>query len=66
LLEAEVIYMQYRADKKAGYVLAVAESQATVGKKQYERAAYYTDKVVVFNPDAFGKLFSSKGISDLH
>lgn len=66
LLEAEVIYMQYRADKKAGYVLAVAESQASVGKKQYERAAYYTNKAVIFNPDAFGKLFSSEGIASLH
>lgn len=56
LLEAEVIYMQYRADKKPGYVIAVAESQATVGKTQYERAAYYTDKAVIFNPDAFRKL----------
>ena len=66
LLEAEVIYMQYRADKKAGYVLAVAESQASVGKKQYERAAYYTNKAVIFNPDAFGKLFTSDGMSALH
>ena len=60
LLEAEVIYMQYRADKKVGFVLAVAESQASVGKKQYERAAYYTNKAVIFNPDAFGKLISSE------
>lgn len=59
LLEAEVIYMQYRADKKPGYVLAVAESQSTVGKKQYERASYYTDKAVIFNEDAFGKLIAS-------
>jgi hypothetical protein len=58
LLEAEVIYMQYRADNKPGYILAVAESQAAVGKKQYERASYYTDKTVVFNPDAFGKLIA--------
>jgi hypothetical protein len=60
LLEAEVIYMQYRADNKPGYVLAVAESQAAVGKKQYERAAYYTNKTVIFNPDAFGKLVSGE------
>jgi len=59
LLEAEVIYMQYRADKKPGYILAVAESQSTVGKKQYERASYYTDKAVIFNDDAFGKLIAS-------
>lgn len=60
LLEAEVIYMQYREEKMPGYVLAVAESQAAVGKKQYERAAYYTNKAVIFNPDAFGKLLSSE------
>jgi len=52
--------MQYRADKKNGFVLAVAESQASVGKKQYERAAYYTNKAVIFNPDAFGKLISNE------
>ncbi|MFH2211487.1 MAG: hypothetical protein ABIJ01_07610 [Pseudomonadota bacterium] len=66
LLEAEVIYMQYRADKKPGYVLAVAESQATVGKKQYERAAYYTNKAVIFNEDAFGKLISNEVMAGIH
>lgn len=60
LLEAEVIFMQYRADKKPGYVLAVAESQDMVGRKQYERAQYYTNKAVIFNADAFGKLISSE------
>ena len=60
LLEAEVIYMQYRADNKPGYILAVAESQGTVGKKQYERANYYTSKTVIFDPLAFGKLISSE------
>ncbi|GAC1611053.1 MAG: hypothetical protein NVS3B3_21300 [Aquirhabdus sp.] len=58
LLEAEVIYMQYRADNKQGYILAVAENQAAVGKKQYERAAYYTNKTVIYNENAFGKLMS--------
>jgi hypothetical protein len=60
LLEAEVIYMQYRADKKPGYILAVAESQAAVGRGQYERAAYYTNKAVIFNQDAFSKLISNE------
>lgn len=60
LLEAEVVYMQYREDKKLGYVLAVAESQESVGKKQYERAAYYTDKAVIFSPSAFGKLVTNE------
>jgi hypothetical protein len=66
LLEAEVIYMQYRAENKPGYVLAVAESQATVGKKQYERAAYYTSKAVIFNEDAFGKLISNEVMAGIH
>lgn len=66
LLEAEVIYMQYRADKKPGYVLAVAENQTTVGKKQYERAAYYTNKAVIFNQDAFSKLISNEVMAGIH
>lgn len=66
LLEAEVIYLQYRADTKPGYVLAVAENQATVGKKQYERAAYYTNKAVIFNPDAFSKLISNEVTAGIH
>lgn len=63
LLEAEVIFMQYRADKKIAYVLAIAENQASVGKKQYERAAYYTDKTVIFDPKALPKLFTPEGVS---
>jgi hypothetical protein len=66
LLEAEVIFMQYRADKKQGYVLAVAENQATVGKKQYERAAYYTNKAVIFNSDAFSTLVSNEVMTGIH
>lgn len=66
LLEAEVIYMQYRADDKPGYVLAVAESQIAVGKKQYERAAYYTNKAVIYQEDAFRKLVSGTATADLH
>lgn len=65
LLEAEVIYMQYRSDNKQGYILAVAESQSAVGKKQYERAAYYTNKTVIFNENAFGKLMSNE-VSGIH
>ena len=48
LLEAEVIHMQYRIQKKPGYVLAVVESRKAVGKKQFERANYYTGKTVIF------------------
>lgn len=49
LLEAEIIHMQYQLSNRPGFVLAVAESQASVGKKQFERANYYTDKTVSFN-----------------
>lgn len=56
LLEAEVIFMQYRSEKKVGYVLAIAEDQQSVGKKQYERANYYTDKTVIYNPDSLRQL----------
>lgn len=66
LLEAEVIYLQYREEKKSGYVLAVAEDQASVGKKQYERAAYYTNKSVIFDSNAFGKLISSEMAAGIH
>ena len=61
LLEAEIIYMQYRALKKTAYVLAVAESQNAVGRKQYERANYYTDKTVVFDSQVFGNLIQNTG-----
>jgi hypothetical protein len=52
LLEAEVVYMQYRTEHRAGSVIAVVESQVAVGRKQFERAGYYTDRTVVWNPDA--------------
>jgi hypothetical protein len=65
LLEAEVIYMQYRDEKKKGYVLAVAEDQSAVGKKQFERAAYYTNKTVIYNPNAFGSLMTN-ALNALH
>jgi len=58
LLEAEVIHMQYQMSKKPGFVLAVAESQAAVGKRQFERANYYTGKTVSFNPHDLEQLIS--------
>jgi hypothetical protein len=60
LLEAEVIYMQYRAEKRPGYIMAVAESQTVVGKKHFERAAYYTDRAVVFDAPALSKFVPSE------
>jgi hypothetical protein len=52
--------MQYRQEKKAGNVLVVAESQESVGKKQFERASYFTNKTVIFNPEAFGSLIATE------
>lgn len=56
LLEAEIIHMQYQLSKRPGMVVAVAESQSAVGKKQFERANYYTDKTVSFNPNDMRQL----------
>jgi hypothetical protein len=58
LMEAELIHMQYRMEKRSGVVLAVAESQTAVGRKQFERAGYYTNKTVVFDEDAFPHLLN--------
>jgi hypothetical protein len=60
LLEAEIIHMQYQLSKRPGFVLAVAESQAAVGKKQFERANYFTDKTVSFNPLDFRQMISAQ------
>lgn len=56
LLEAEVIHMQYRYTKQRGFILAVAESEKVVGKKQFHRANYYTGKTVEFSAYDFGQL----------
>lgn len=58
LMEAELIHMQYRLEGKPGAVLAIAESQAAVGRKQFERAGYFTDKTVVFEPSALTQLLT--------
>lgn len=60
LLEAEVIHMQYRLSKTNGFVLAVAESRAAVGNKQFDRANYYTGKTVQFNPIDFAQLLRAQ------
>jgi hypothetical protein len=60
LLEAELIHMQYRFMNKPGFVLAVAESQKTVGVKQFNRANYYTGKTVQYNPMDFSNLLRSE------
>lgn len=61
LMEAEMIHLQFRLDKKPGAVIAIAESQATVGgHKQFERAGYFTDRTVVFEPDSLRQLLSQE------
>lgn len=50
LLEAEVIHMQYIHTRQPGFVLAIAESELAVGKKQFKRANFYTGKTVDFSP----------------
>jgi hypothetical protein len=59
LLEAEVIYMQYKVQKISGYVLAIAENQQAVTKKQFERANYYTDKTVAFDADSLKSMIAA-------
>lgn len=56
LLEAEIIHLQYRHTQQRGFVLAVAESEKVVGKKQFHRANYYTGKTVEFSAYDFGQL----------
>lgn len=60
LLEAEVIHEKYKSDKRPVTVIAVAENQAAVGKKQFERAAYYTDRALIFDELAFGSLIKQE------
>ena len=66
LLEAQLIYMKYREEKRKGVVFAVAESQDIVGKKQYERAAYYTDKALIFQHDALKQFIAKEASLHLH
>ena len=56
LLEAEVIHMQYLYTRQPGFVLAIAESELAVGKKQFLRANFYTGKTVPFMPQELGQL----------
>lgn len=58
LLEAELIHTSYEREKIQAKVIAVVESQEAVTKKQFERAAYYTDKTAVFSPHDFSGLIS--------
>jgi hypothetical protein len=56
LMEAQLIFMQYRYEKVPGFVLAIAESPQAVGRKQFDRANYYTGKTVSFDPSHLSDL----------
>jgi hypothetical protein len=60
LLEAELIQVQYRLSKQAGKVLAICESQASVGRKQFERAGYFTWKTLTFSGHDLGPMLASQ------
>jgi hypothetical protein len=60
LLEAELIQMQYHLSKRAGKVLAICESQASVGRKQFERAGYFTWKTLTFSEQDLGSLLTNQ------
>lgn len=56
LMEAELIFMQLRHQQLPGFVLAIAENPQAVGRKQFERANYYTGKTVSFDPRHLAEL----------
>lgn len=60
LMEAELIFMQYRHQKMPGFVLAIAESPQAVGRKQFDRANYYTGKTVSFDPRHLAELIETQ------
>lgn len=60
LMEAEIIFMQYRHQNMPGFVLAIAENPQAVGRKQFDRANYYTGKTVSFNPNDLAELVKSR------
>jgi len=60
LMEAELIFMQYRHQKMPGFILAVAESPNAVGRKQFDRANYYTGKTVSFDQNHLAELVASR------
>ncbi len=59
LLEAELIFQTYRQTKLPGKIIALSKSQEAVGKKQYERSAYYLDRSLIFNPHAVPQMLTT-------
>jgi hypothetical protein len=41
-------------------VLAIAESQEAVGKRQFERAGYYTGRTVVFSQTSLAGMLAAE------
>ncbi len=60
LMEAEIIFMQYRHQNMPGFVLAIAENPQVVGRKQFDRANYYTGKTVSFDRNHLAELIKSR------
>lgn len=60
LMEAEIIFMQLRHQKEPGFVLAIAESPQAVGRKQFDRANYYTGKTVSFDRSHLAELVKDR------
>ncbi len=60
LMEAEIIFMQLRHQKEPGFVLAIAESPQSVGRKQFDRANYYTGKTVSFDRNHLAELVKDR------
>lgn len=60
LMEAELIYLQYRLQNMPGFVLAIAETPQSVGRKQFDRANYYTGKTVTFDKNHLAELVKSQ------
>lgn len=56
LLEAELMHSTFERDHISAKVIAAVESQESVGKRQFERAGYYTDKTVTFSQSDFAGL----------
>lgn len=64
LTEAELIHSRLQVNHQPGYVLAVVESIATVGKGHYRRASYFTDKAIEYDDAMFDAFLKTKLIHD--
>lgn len=60
LMEAELIHSQLQILKQPGYVVAVVENVKQVGKSQFSRANYLTDKALEYEEDLFSAFLRAK------